>query len=267
MEAPGTSTETPVAAAETENPPVPTPESTPDAAAVDTPHYHIALPPSAQLDYDVVALRGEQKWHGAGSFTWETAGEHYSITGEASASLLLIKLTVLQFKSEGLVNEQGVAPLLYSEKPRNKSQTNTHFQQEKRKITFSASEAVYPYQGGEQDRASVMWQLAGIGRGDPSRFVPGTSFDIVVAGTRDAETWRIVVIGEEDIDTSLGKMKAWHVRRAPRQKAYDQTIDIWLSPQQEWYPVRLRQTSANGDYLELSLSNLTAGLPPAAQSN
>jgi hypothetical protein len=272
MEAPGTSTETPVVAATPDAaiPPETTPPSSAEtaaAAATDAPHYHVALPPSAQLDYDVIALRGEQKWYGTGTFLWESAGGRYSITGEANASLLLINLTVLQFKSEGLVSEQGVAPILYSEKPRNKSQTNTHFQQENRKITFSASEAVYPYQGGEQDRASVMWQLAAIGRGDPGRFVPGAAFDIVVAGARDAETWRIGVIGEEEIDTPLGKMKAWHVRRAPRQKAYDQIIDIWFAPQQEWYPVRLRQTSTNGDYLEMSLSNLNAGMPPATQTN
>lgn len=272
MEAPGTSTETPVvattpdAAILPETTP-PSPAETAAAANTEAPHYHVALPPSAQLDYDVIALRGDQKWYGNGTFLWESGGGRYSITGEANASLLLINLTVLQFKSEGLVSEQGVAPILYSEKPRNKSQTNTHFQQENRKITFSASEAVYPYQGGEQDRASVMWQLAGIGRGDPGRFVPGAAFDIVVAGARDAETWRIGVIGEEEIDTPLGKMKAWHVRRAPRQKAYDQIIDIWFAPQQEWYPVRLRQTSTNGDYLEMSLSNLNAGMPPATQTN
>ncbi|KRB92232.1 DUF3108 domain-containing protein [Noviherbaspirillum sp. Root189] len=272
MEAPGTSVETPVVVAtpDTADSAEPTPLSPAESTAsatTEAPQYPVALPPSAQLDYDVIALRGQQKWYGSGTFVWESAGGRYSITGEANASLLLINLTVLQFRSEGLISEQGVAPLLYSEKPRNKSQTNTHFQQEKRKITFSASEAVYPYQGGEQDRASVMWQLAGIGRGDPGRFVPGAAFDIVVAGARDAETWRIGVIGEEEIETPFGKMKAWHVRRAPRQKAYDQIIDIWLAPQQQWYPVRLRQTSTNGDYLEMSLSNLNAGIPPATQTN
>ncbi|RJF97614.1 DUF3108 domain-containing protein [Noviherbaspirillum saxi] len=270
METPGTSTEAPVAAIPAMPAPEPVIETAPPAAEASPPApapYTVALPPSAELHYDVTAMRGNQKWYGAGSFVWENAGGRYRITGEASASLLLINLTVLNFKSEGVINEQGVAPVLYSEKPRNKSLTHTHFQHDNRKITFSASEANYPYQGDEQDRASIMWQLSGIGRGEPGRFAPGAIFDMVVAGARDAETWRIVVIGEENIETAYGAMQAWHVRRAPRQKAYDQTIDIWLAPQQGWYPVRLRQTSANGDYLDMSLSHLNAGAAPANQEN
>lgn len=134
--------------------------------------------------------------------------------------------------------------------------TNTHFQHEKKTISFSASQAVYPYNGGEQDRASVMWQLAGIGRGDPAQYAPGMAFDIMVAGARNAETWRIEVIGQEDIDTPLGKIQAWHVVRAPKPGSYDQKIDIWLAHQHEWYPAKVRFTSANGDYLDMLLAEL-----------
>jgi hypothetical protein len=162
----------------------------------------------------------------------------------------------LNFSSEGTIDSFGIAPVLYSEKPFRKSMTNTHFQHDNRKITFSASEASYPYKGGEQDRASVMWQLASIGRGDPAQFTPGAQIDLFVAGTRDAENWSMRVIGEEEIETGYGKMRAWHVVRAPRAGSYDQKIDIWLSPQHEWYPVKILYTYANGDYLDLSLSDL-----------
>jgi len=50
---------------------------------------------------------------------------------------------------------------------------------------------------------------------------------------------------------------AWHVMRAPRAGSYDKKLDIWLAPQQQWYPVRLRETETNGDYLDMSLSTLT----------
>ena len=42
---------------------------------------------------------------------------------------------------------------------------------------------------------------------------------------------------------------------------YDKSIDIWLAPQQDWYPVKLRETDKNGDYLDMSLSSLNPGNP------
>lgn len=221
-----------------------------------TPAYKFNPPPPAELTYDVQALRDGKQWHGTGIFRWEANANSYRLSGEASVRLLF-KITVLNFNSEGVINAQGIAPVLYSETPWRKSMTNTHFQHASKMISFSASTATYPYQGGEQDRASIMWQLASIGRGDAAQFAVGTEFDIVVAGVRDAENWRIRVIGMEEIETAYGKMTAWHVLRAPRIGSYDQQIDIWLAPQYEWYPAKLRYTYANGDYLDMSLSNLT----------
>jgi hypothetical protein len=54
-------------------------------------------------------------------------------------------------------------------------------------------------------------------------------------------------------------MNAWHVVRIPRPGSYEQKLDIWLSQQQGWYPVKLRFTETNGEYLDMSLSNLTIG--------
>ncbi|HEY0846622.1 MAG TPA: DUF3108 domain-containing protein [Noviherbaspirillum sp.] len=227
-------------------------EQAPETATVS---YKIDPPPPAELTYDVQALRDGNQWYGSGLFQWSREGNTYTITGEASVTFLF-KITVLNFRSEGAINQFGIAPVLYSEKPWRKSMTNTHFQHEQQKISFSASEATFPYKGGEQDRASIMWQLAGIGRGDAGQFVPGATLDIVVAGARKAETWQIRVVGQEQIETGYGTMQAWHVVRAPQPGSYDQTIDIWLAPQHEWYPVKLRYTYANGDHLDMSLSDL-----------
>jgi len=214
--------------------------------------YRVSLLPSAQLDYDVVALRDGQKVYGRGKIDWQSDGGNFTIDGEAG----ILFFTLLSFKSSGVVDDFGVSPVLYSEKRFRKSETNTHFHRERNTISFSASTASYPRKGGEQDRASIVWQLAGIGRGDGEKFVPGEEINFFVAGVRDAETWQIRVVAEEEIDTYLGKTKAWHVVRMPRPGSYDQKIDIWLAPQQGWYPVKLRYTETSGDYLDMSLSNL-----------
>jgi hypothetical protein len=76
-----------------------------------------------------------------------------------------------------------------------------------------------------------------------------------VAGVRDAEPWQIQVIGLERMDTAAGATEAWHVMRLPRPGSYEQKLDIWLAPQRSWYPVRLRFTETNGDYLDMALSS------------
>jgi hypothetical protein len=222
-------------------------------AKPDLQHYKISIPPSAELKYDVQALRNGQMVYGSGKISWQSDGGNYTVNGEAS----ILFFTLLNFKSTGVIDDFGVAPVIYSEKRFRRSETNTHFHRERNTISFSASTATYPRKGGEQDRASIVWQLTGIGRGDGEKFQPGAEIDFFVAGVRDAEPWRIRVIGEEQIEIGSGKVTAWHVVRIPKQGSYDQKLDIWFAPQHEWYPVKLRFTDTNGEYLDMLLSNLT----------
>ncbi|MBC7490582.1 MAG: DUF3108 domain-containing protein [Glaciimonas sp.] len=218
----------------------------------NTVHYEINPPPSAELTYAVEALRKGQTFHGSGKITWQTDSNNYIIKGEAG----ILFISALNFKSEGEINGFGVAPVLYTEKKFRKSATNTYFQRERNTITFSTSMNSYPRTGGEQDRASIVWQLASIARGDAGKIIPGGIIDLFVAGDRDAETWRFQVVGQEQTTTGTGTFTTWHLVRKPQEGSYEKTLDIWLSPQQEWYPVRLRFTEKNSDYLDMSLSNL-----------
>lgn len=266
VEAPGTSIE-PVVALASDEPATPQAIEAPvPAETAAAPGHKLSPPPPAELNYDVEAKRDGKQWYGKGMFRWESSGNTYRITGEASVTILF-KITVLNFKSEGMLNAFGIAPVLYSEQPWRKAMTNTHFQHANRKITFSASQASYPYTGGEQDRASIMWQLASIGRGNAEQFSAGAAFDIVVAGARDAETWRIQVVGLEEMSTPFSTMTVWHLVRTPRPGSYDQKIDMWLAPAKEWYPVRLRYTYANGDYLDMSLTEMTTQAPVSPSEN
>ncbi len=238
----------------------------PPLPASPGPSYKFNPPPPAELDYDVFAWRDQEKWYGSGKFRWHAADGRYRIDGEASITFFF-KITVLNFHSDGAINDYGIAPVLYTEQPFHKPVNSTHFRRAPSgiggTIGFSASDATFPYDVGTQDRASVIWQLAGIGRGAPGQFVPGAHLDVNVAGTRDAETWQIEVAGLEQIETGFSKLQAWHLVRVPRAGSGDQKIDIWLAPGHDWYPARVRYTYPNGDYLDLSLSDLKPDAPQA----
>lgn len=213
--------------------------------------YPFSLPPSARLDYEVrYATRGSIT-RGSSHITWQTGEGTYAIHGEVTK----FGITLSSFRSEGGMDADGMAPALYAEKNVGRTETTTRFQRDAQQaILFSASTVTPPLLPGAQDRASILWQLAGMARGDPHRLVPGTVFDILVAGVRNAEHWEVQVIGEEAIVLEHGEEQAWHLVRAPRDGSDDKRLDIWLAPGQQWFPVRIRYTEVSGDYLDLSLA-------------
>jgi hypothetical protein len=227
------------------------------AAPSEAPPYRFRMPPPVQLKYDVQALRDGKVVYGGGKIGWRADGGRYQVDGEAS----VLFFTVLRFQSIGAVDEFGVAPELYSEKRFRRPETVTRFERDTGRIRFSASDASYARAGGEQDRASIVWQLAAIGLGDPGRYAPGAALELFVAGVRDAEPWVIQVIGLEQTETPAGSTEAWHVVRVPRPGSYEQKLDIWLAPQHWWYPVRLRFTETNGEYLDMAVTSLQALTP------
>lgn len=223
------------------------------------PDYTLDLPPSATLEYDVQKTPvDDQPTYGSGTIAWHQDGSRYTIDGDFG----VLFITALHFHSEGAIENGGIAPDLYSEKRFRRAETSTRFERESNTISFSTSSKTYPRTGTEQDRASIIWQLAGIGRGDETRYVPGAVFDVIVTGTRDAEPWQIQVVGQENIDFDGRTLGAWHVVRAPRARSRDQKLDIWFAPQLQWYPVRLRYTEPNGDVLNMTLTDLNDSAVP-----
>jgi len=234
--------------------PAPVP-ATPERESL--PRYQVRPPPSVDMKYEVRALSQGKEVYGNGRIVWHADGRRYRIDGEAG----VLFFTVLHFQSEGGFDDFGVAPQSYIEKRMRKEETVTRFEPSPGSIRFSSSTASYPRNGGEQDRASIVWQLASIGLGDPAQYAPGAQLRVFVAGVRNAEPWLIQVIGQERIDTPAGAMQAWHVSRVPQPGSRDQKLDIWLAPEHSWYPVRLRFTEPSGEYLELAVSALHPATP------
>lgn len=232
------------------------PASTPTAVNHESPpplFERVSFPPSAELSYDALATQGSRRLSGSGNILWQQNGPTYLIKGEASALLL----NLLSYQSSGQVGGTGLMPEQYQEKRLGKSATTTHFVRERKTISFSASTQLYEIRGGEQDRGSVIWQLAGLARGDPDKLAPGLGFEAVVAGSRAADRWNVIVIGKETITLGEGSVSSWHLSLAPAANNFDYQIDLWLSPDRDWYPVKINYSNRSGASLSLLLSRLS----------
>jgi Protein of unknown function (DUF3108) len=149
-----------------------------------------------------------------------------------------------------------LAPISFTEKRYRKPPTTASFNRDAKTISFTGSEQTYPIKGGEQDRASVIWQLISIARAAPVRFKTGSTWNFFVASRHDAEPWTFKVMKQERIKTPLGEVNALQVVRATSNDKGQQLV-IWLAPSMDWYPVRLRLAESDGEYVEQTLEKIS----------
>ncbi len=215
----------------------------------------VDLPPPADISYALNAQHGGIGLKGESLITWRTADGKYEVAVEARVPLIG-KLT--EYRSHGVIDSFGLAPDEFYEKRFRKDATTTRFDRGASTIDLVEAKEPYAMKGGEQDRASVTWQLASVARAaGEARFKPGSEWRFVVAGRRDAEPWTFKVVKREKIQTALGELDTLLVTRAPRGEGRNDGIDIWLAPSQEWYPVKLRFRDDERETIEQTVTKIT----------
>jgi hypothetical protein len=225
------------------------------ALAADHPSVQRAVdvPPSADLIYSIKARQSGLNLSGDAVINWRAGDGKYSIVAETRTPLLG---KILDNKSAGAVDGHGLAPTQFYEKRLFKDARTTSFQRDSKTIVFSDSPQSYPIKGGEQDRASIPWQLIAVARAAPEKFIAGSQWDFFVAGQRDAERWIFKVVNRESVHTAQGDIEAVHLVRVPPPDGQDKQLDIWLAPKLDWFPVRLRFDEGGGDFVEQTLEKI-----------
>jgi hypothetical protein len=224
------------------------------------PVYKMAPPPSANLLLNVDRVDADgTKWTGEAAIGWHRAADRYSVKVEIGISMLVTRVNLVVLTSDGTLGEAGLMPVRMTEKRRGRSETATHFNAADKKITFSASQANVALQPGAQDKASIPLQLAAIARGDPAQLKGEIA--VQVAEDKDASVYRFVVVGTEQIETRMGSMQAVHLSRPPLPGSYNSRLDIWLSPEHDWYPVKISNLEASGAVTTQTVSKITLTEP------
>ena len=219
--------------------------------------YKVNAPPSAAFALDVRRVDADgSTWSGAGEMTWRLdGGGNYTLSVEAGLDLLITRVNLLVLTSAGTLDDNGIAPVTATEKRKGRSLTATHFDRAGQRITFSASATAYPLLPGAQDKATLPFQLAGIGRADVNQFQG--DIDVFVGEDKEANVFRFTLVGEDELETKMGRLVTWHLSRPPKPGSYSSRLEIWLAPSRGWYPVQIRNTETNGAVTTQSVSSIT----------
>ncbi len=201
-------------------------------------------PPSGDLQYDTF-YNGMQNM--IGTIHWRTDGRTYGL----SVSMPVPFVGPFSYRSAGRIDAFGVAPDRYVEKRGKRPEDIAIFNREIRQVVFTRTPNNAPLPDGIQDRFSMLMQLSGLVRGNPSAYKPGVTQQFFVIDNNSGETWPITVIGDEQVQTQAGIIGARHFMRLPRRDGDTRRIDMWLAPSLGWLPARLVQTEPNGAQIEL----------------
>jgi hypothetical protein len=226
----------------------------PASGAPAPPGLKLSYPASARLLFDGTFMQKGSARTGSGVLSWNIDGSSYNLSLEATAFLI----PILTEKSEGKLSPQGLAPERYSSTRIGRSEQATHFLPEQAKIKFSNNKPDEILLVGAQDRLSALVQLAGIIGGDPERYKIVNRIAMQVADLDKAEIWEFNLQGISDINLPAANMQALKLSRTPRNE-FDQRLEIWLSPQLGYLPIRIRQSSATTpeqDFTDLVLRKL-----------
>jgi hypothetical protein len=214
----------------------------------------VDLPPSADLTYTISARQRGIALNGDATLVWRADGAKYSVNAESRVSILG-KLT--ENRSSGTIDSYGLAPAEFYDKRVRKEAVTATFDRDGKTISFSDGDKSYPIKGGEQDRVSISWQLIGVARAAKDKFKTGSEWQFFVVGPRDADPWTFRVIGREKVQTGIGEVDTVHVARDTPSGSREQTLDMWLAPSNEWYPVKLRFTEGDKEVIEQTLQKVT----------
>jgi hypothetical protein len=207
----------------------------------------LRIPGSVRLSFAATGQRGAQPLQGVfGRLDWLQDGERY----DAQLALTMLFKTLRSQHSAGVIGATGIEPLRFADKRR--TEVASHFVRDEKKVVFSNNTPSAPLLAGAQDRLSVVMQLGALMAGDPPRYPPDSMIAVQTVGASDAEIWTFHVSGDEPLSVPAGEFVTRRLTRNPR-KPFDDTIELWLAPELNYLPVRLRLTQPNGDFADLRL--------------
>ena len=213
----------------------------PDAAAARESFPTQALPGKMKITYALNSSLAD----GRAVYEWERDGDEYVITGEAQAvgfiTSLFLEGRVLQ-ETRGKVTPEGLRPSRFTEQRPGARLEGLEFDWSQGKVTFEKGDEKRSAELKDNtvDWLSMIFQLAH----QPPQ---GESFEIRVFTQRRMYQFKLRVLGEEQIEIPIGKVRTLHLRH--ENEAQNEYVDVWLSLQHHNMPVKMRYPVARNRFM------------------
>jgi hypothetical protein len=236
----------PLPAPEPPSPPAPAPEPvamaepilpwfpTPPTPVQEPPIFPMeGLPAHLSVTYELHSglLGAEATYH------WERDEDSYRITGEGDA-VGLFQLFVdgpIRQESVGTITAAGLRPERFVERKPGGDAEGLEFDWPRHTVTLErgTSRKTAILAEDTVDWLTMIFQLASV----PPRAQAGT-FPLRVYTQRKLYDFRLKVLGVEELEIPLGKVRALHLRNVDPQDGKE--TDVWLGIDQHYLPVKMR---------------------------
>lgn len=185
---------------------------------------------------------------------FESSAGHYRIVSRSTAVGIaaLIKPRPVTLTSAGRVTPEGLKPEQFegsrgADDPR---QASADFDWSGGSLTLrhdgKAQRVELPT--GTQDRLSAMYQFMFYSYGEQREL------RFPMTNGRKLDRYRYAIKSEEEIDTSLGRMKTLHLVK--QREPDDSETEIWLAPAQRYLPVKMLIVESDGVRYEQFVTHL-----------
>ncbi len=170
---------------------------------------------------------------------------------------------LLDLRSNGELRPFGIAPFKYVERiDIVNRQLSVEFDWVASLAHFAGRGAGEPAQfaEGTQDPLSLQFHLPLLAQTYPWRFTPGAEIQFSVARRR-IETYTFTVVGYETIQVRDRDINTLKIERRKGPGANRQ-VELWMAPEFDWLPARLRFVDANDEVWESVLAHLPGSEQP-----
>jgi hypothetical protein len=212
-------------------PPPPPAAPPPDAFPME------GLPEHLAIDYEL----SSGLLHAHAVYRWSRDGDSYRITGDGEADGLfhLFLRGAIRQESIGTITSVGLRPERFTETKPDTPREGLEFDWPKHEVVFQRGDnrKAQALTDGTVDWLTMMFQLAH----EPPP-VDGDSMTLKVFTQRRLYTFNLKMLGIEEIEIPMGKVRALHLRHVDPED--HQAVDVWLGVDHHYLPVKLRYPAA-----------------------
>lgn len=224
--------------------------------------YGAVWPFSTRMRYTLNGwYRGDVQ--GDAQVEWLRVGTRYQVHLDVSIGPSFAPLVCRRMSSEGHITPNGLAPQRYEQETRQPFGSNRVGISFEPELLRLANGRLEPRPLDVQDTASQFVQLIYLLTARPELRQPGASVEFALALPHRLDRWTYDIGPAEPVVTPAGTLLALHVHPRRRVAPGVLTVQMWLAPELQMMPVRIRIEQDEDTWADLRLKALPdqAGAP------